>query len=1012
MPYVFRNYMLDPQCYELRRDGMRVPLRPKVFQVLTYLIEQRHRVVTRDELLAQVWPHQYVGEETLTSCVKAARRALGDSGQVQGVIQTVHGRGLRFVAEVTVTDTPLASLTPPPPPAPTTVLAPPQPLVGREAELTHLHQWYTTARQGQRQVGFITGEVGIGKTALLEAFVAQVAAEVNVWIGHGQCVEPYGPGEAYLPVLEALGRLCRGPEGAHFLAWLRQHAPSWLAQMPALLADADRATCQQQTWDVTQARMLRELAEALEALTVERPLLLILEDLHWSDGATLEWLAYVARRRDPARLLILGTYRLVEARVVAHPLYPVTRELLVHGQGTELVLGPLSRAEVTTYMTQRFGEGRLVAELIPVLYARTQGNPLFLITMVEDLVQRGVLRKGPSGWEGPAALDTATVGVPETLRHLIEQQFERLELAEQALIEAASVAGVDFAAAALAASVGLPAEDVDLRCGTFARQGQFVHSQGTATWPDGTVTGRYRFRHALYQEVVYARLPAGTRIRLHQQIGRRLETGYGSQAPEIAMELAEHFVRGQEVSQALHYLRQAVETAAQRAAPPTVIDLVQRVLALLATQPETAARAQQELELQLALGPALIATKGRGASEVERLYTRARTLCERVGEPRQLFRVLWGLWTLSFSGRGEDRRVLGEQLLSLAQRLHDPALLLEAHHALWVILFLSGEFTAAQPHLDQGLQLYEPQRHRSHAALYSGHDPGVCCRMFAAPSLWFLGYPNQAVASSQAALALAQQLAHPYSLTHALFWAAVLHHLRREASLTQAHAEAAMTVATDQEFPEQLAWVTPLRGWALAAQEQGAAGITQIQQGLAAAQAMGATVHQAYYPYFLALLAEASAWSGQTTEGLAALAEALANDTARWWEAELYRLRGELLLQHPGTQPEQAEACFQEALAIARCQQAKSLELRAALSLARLWQQQGKRKAASALLAPVYGWFIEGFDTADLQEAQALLAELAGKPPTVRCDGLPSPDTRNGAHRDAGPRRATTAHVA
>jgi predicted ATPase len=267
------------------------------------------------------------------------------------------------------------------------------------------------------------------------------------------------------------------------------------------------------------------------------------------------------------------------------------------------------------------------------------------------------------------------------------------------------------------------------------------------------------------------------------------------------------------------------------------------------------------------------------------------------------------------------------------------------------------------------------------------------------------------VASSQAALALALQLADPYSLTHALFWAAVLHHLRREASLTQAHAEAAMTVATDQEFPEQLAWVTPLRGWALAAQGQGAAGITQIQQGLAAAQAMGATVHQAYYPYFLALLAEASAWRGQTTEGLAALAEALANDTARWWEAELYRLRGELLLQHPGTQLEQAEVCFQEALAIARCQQAKSLELRAALSLARLWQQQGKRKAASALLAPVYGWFTEGFDTADLQAAQALLAALAGEPSAMPCGVLPSPSAGNGVHRSSDPLRARTAQA-
>ena len=485
MPYVFCDYMLDPQRHELHRDGTRLPLRPKVFQVLTYLIEQRHRVVTRDELLAEVWPNQCVGEETLTSCIKAARRALGDSGQTQSVIRTVHGCGMRFIADVTVTDTPLASLTTPSRPVQTTMLAPPMPLVGREVGLTLLHQWYATARQGQRQVGFITGEAGIGKTTMVEAFVAQVAMEADVWIGHGQCVEQYGTGEAYLPVLEALGRLCRGPEGAYFLTWLRQHAPSWLAQMPALLPDADRAACQRLAQDVTQARMLRELTEALESLTAERPLILILEDLHWSDGATLEWLAYVARRQDLARLLILGTYRLGEARAVVHPLYAVTRELLVHGQGAELVLGVLSVAEVATYVTQRLGEGALAAELIPVLYERTQGNPLFLVTMVADLVQRGVLRESPTGWERTAALETATMGVPETLRRLIEQQFERLESAEQGILEAASVAGVDFSAAAVAAGMGTLVEDVDIRCARLARQGQFVQAHGTMTWPDG-----------------------------------------------------------------------------------------------------------------------------------------------------------------------------------------------------------------------------------------------------------------------------------------------------------------------------------------------------------------------------------------------------------------------------------------------------------------------------------------------------------------------------------------------
>jgi predicted ATPase len=398
----------------------------------------------------------------------------------------------------------------------------------------------------------------------------------------------------------------------------------------------------------------------------------------------------------------------------------------------------------------------------------------------------------------------------------------------------------------------------------------------------------------------------------------------------------------------------------------------------------------------MTLGPVLMALKGGGAPEVERVYTRARELCERVGEPAELFRVSWGIWYL-YNLRGEQQRAreLGEELLSLAQRIQDPDLLLEAHHALWAILFYGGELVAAQPHLDQGLRLYDPQRHRLHAARYTGHDPGVCCRMVAAQAFWLLGYPDQAVAHSQGALDLAQQLDHPFSLTVALTFTAMLHHCRREAPFTHARAEAALTLATAQDFPQQLERARPLRGWALAARGHGEEGIPQIRQALAADRSTGATRDR---PYNLALLAEASMQAGQTTAGLEALAEALAllaTSGVCWWEAELHRLRGELLLQAGGQRPEsrgvthhaalhmpqaaeEAEACFQQALAVARRQQAKSLELRAAMSLARLWQQQGKQTEARALLAPIYGWFTEGFATVDLQEAKALLEELAG----------------------------------
>jgi predicted ATPase len=465
---------------------------------------------------------------------------------------------------------------------------------------------------------------------------------------------------------------------------------------------------------------------------------------------------------------------------------------------------------------------------------------------------------------------------------------------------------------------------------------------------------------------------------LHGRAAQAIEGLFAERLPEHYYALAHHYSRSGNTPKAVDYLQRTGLQAVERSAYAEAVSHLTSALDLLTALPETRERSQLELGVQMTLGIALRATKGQAAPEVERLYTRARELCERVGEPSQLFRVLWGFCHVhALRGEYQTRRALGEQLLSLAQRLHDPDLLLEAHHTLWTTLLAGGELAAARPHLEQGMKLYDPQRHRVHAALYSGHDPGVCCRMQAAHSLWLLGYPDQALASIQAALALAQQLAHPLSLTMALRWAAVVHYLRREALLTQARAEAAMTIAADQGFPEQVAMVMPLRDWALAANGQGEEGIAQSHQGLAASQATEATRDRSDR---LSLLAETFAQVGQVTKGLEALAEGLATvakSRVRWWEAELYRLRGELLLQQTVEQSEEAEVCFQQALVVARREQVKSWELRAAMSLSRLWQQQGKQAEAHELLAPVYGWFTEGFDTPDLREAKALLDALA-----------------------------------
>jgi predicted ATPase len=510
-------------------------------------------------------------------------------------------------------------------------------------------------------------------------------------------------------------------------------------------------------------------------------------------------------------------------------------------------------------------------------------------------------------------------------------------------------------------------EDVDARCAALARRGHFLQARGPTAWPDGTVTAQYGFRHALYQEVLYDRVPMSRRVRWHRQIGARLEAGYGPQAHEVATELAAHFVRGHDPERAVQYLWAAGERALQRSAQHEAITHLTQGLALLEQLPDTPQRAQQELRMQTALGPALMITQGFGHPDVERVYTRARALCQQVGDTPQLFPVLSGLWRFA-NGRAQHQQAweLGTHLLALAQQSGDPALVLQAHHALWTTAYNTGAFTTALQQAEHGLALYTPAQPHAQTALYGGHDPGACGCSYASIAAWFLGYPDQAMQWNEAALALAQTLAH--TLMHV----ARLQELRRDGPRTYEWAQATLTIGRAQASPYLVAISTALLGWALAMQGRGAEGIAQLQQGLMAWQAIG-TPHLRVG--LLLRLAEAYGIVGGVAEGLTALAEALTVSTTGRREAEWYRVKGDLLWQ-TGSRLEEAEACFQHALTIARCQQAKSLELRAAMRLACLWQRQGKRADACKLLAGVYGWFTEGFDTADLQDAKALLDEL------------------------------------
>ena len=487
----------------------------------------------------------------------------------------------------------------------------------------------------------------------------------------------------------------------------------------------------------------------------------------------------------------------------------------------------------------------------------------------------------------------------------------------------------------------------------------------------------YLFKHALIQDVAYQSLLKRTRQQYHQQIAHVLETQLPETAETQPELLAHHYTEAGLTDEAITYWQRAGARALEHSAHVETISHLSRGLALLKILPETPARLQQELSLYITLGPALIATRGQAAPEVEHTYVRARELCRQVGDTPQLFPALWGLSRFYLVRPDlKTAREIGEQLLCLAQCAEDPALRLETHRTLGTTFLELGAFAPARVHLEEGIALYDRQQYRAHTFLYA-RDPGVVCLSYAAQVMWLLGYPDQARQRLDDALRLAEQLSHPFSVASVLFYAAILHQLCREVRAAQERTEALLTLAAEHEFAQRIANALIIHGWALVKQGRGNEGMAEMRQGLTAYAATGAELTR---PYFLGLLGEGYGVLGQAAEGLRLLAEALATVNQhgeRFYEAELYRLKGELLLTGSVEPHAEALACYHQALAIARDQRAKSLELRAALSLSRLWQRQGKRANARQLLAKICDWFTEGFDTADLQEAAVLLEELS-----------------------------------
>jgi predicted ATPase/DNA-binding winged helix-turn-helix (wHTH) protein len=952
--YLFPPFRLDLLNEQLWRNEEEIILRRKTFEVLRYLLEHQGRLVTKEALLDTIWGEVAVSDSLPSVCVGELRKALADEAKMPHFIETVHGRGYRFIARVTSVP---ASYSTAPLASPSLSLGPAQIIVGRESEFVRMREWYAQTLSGERRVVFITGEAGIGKTTFVRAFLKSIDTENRSRIAHGQCIEQYGAGEPYMPVLEALTRICRESDGERVIGLLNKFAPAWLPQMPSLLNAEERLHQQPTAQQGTQLRMLREMAEALEAIAAERPLVLLFEDLHWSDFSTLELIAAIARRNEPARLLILGTYRPVEMLANNHPLRAIKQELELHRQCKELGLRLLKESEVAEYLAQRFandGTAQSLERVAPVIYEYTEGNPLFMVNVVDDLVEQSSL------------LNLSKIEAPRDIRQMIERNLERLDGDEQRVLEAASVAGAGFSAAAVAAALQRPVSEVEDLCARLSRREQFLNTQGVTNWPDGTIASSFRFHHALYCDILYDRVPASQRVELHSRIAKREESAFGTRAREIAAELAHHYARSGNRSGAVKYLGLAAEQAMSRSAYVEAQDQLNSALELLQTQPESRERDGRELALVRLLIQVLWMTKGISHPHTTQTTERATALAENSGNLRQLVNLM-----ISRAGSaliaGDDlstAAALTDQALELALRQGDGSgadldmsLL---HFIQFALRYNRGDLFAAENDFSKGLAFFGQAASATISTL-----------AFASPNVWLLGRANVARERESQMMAAAKE-ARPVDIGLALLHAALLRIWMRDYEQAEAIAARAVAHSDKYQFAESPKVTRCLLGHTRAQLGRVAEGIALLREGLSA---WGEIPHWSI-GFSTAFLAVAEGQVGASADALKTIERALrANPDELVYRPEILRVRGELHLKQQ--HHKLAEVDFRESIALAQQMSAKSWELRTTMSLARLFAKQGRRHEARTTLAKIYNWFTEGFDTADLKDAKTLLEKLA-----------------------------------
>ena len=848
-------------------------------------------------------------------------------------------------------------------------------VVGREDELAAIGHEFERAQKGKARILVVSGEAGVGKTTLVDAFVSELEERGEpVRVGRGRCSERLAGTEAYLPVLEALESLQRSEQLGSLTRLVRALAPSWYAQlMPPSENDSSAARLAAETAGGSQERLKREIAALLEEAGRMQPIVLWFDDLHWADPSTTDLIGYLARRLDNTRLLIIATVRPSELAQSRHPFLALKLDLVARGLCREITPTYLNEAAVERYIALQFPDHAFPSGFARMIHDRTEGNPLFMADVLRDLRRRQIIVQQDGRWATTENVSAIAREMPESIRSLIQRKMDALEDADRRLLAAASVQGMDFDSAIAAAVVQSGEEEVESRLDRLEREHALVRFVGELEAPDRTLTLHYRFAHHMYQNAFFESLRATRKAALGRAVAERLAARYGEQTERLA-DIAVLFEVARDGVRAAEYWNRAAQAAGRLYAHDESARLAQRGLSLLANEPDSPARATAELGLQMTYALAIKTSKGYAVPEVGRAYERARELSRQVEDPSRVIPVLIGMSAHHIvSGEIRIAHDISQEMLALFERLGDPHLQMIGEWSVGAALFHLGALEAGHQHLETALTMYDPAFHGARV-WQTGIEPGIFCRCELSRTTTLRGFPDTGLAMVQRAVADARAIDHPQPLAFALLFEIFVHLARRTPRDVQRTYEQLAVVCHSHGIAQEMYWAAPLVGRALIELGDLNRGLRVLEEGLAAhTKSRSALIR----PYYLVLLAGAQLRARNLVRAQESLDEStqVAEETGQHaYDAEHSRLQAEVFDASGAV--DAAERKFQDALQTSRRQGARWLELRAARGYAHHLVEHGRTAEARDLLQPVLSWFTEGRDTMDFLYAEGLLKTL------------------------------------